>query len=134
MSAAEVGLCGVWLCIYCEGVWLPAEQVSSLAQGNKSNSALLPLSLGAAPAATQQHELQCSACRATVFTPLIAGTAVVYACSGCHSAFLPQGAVEQLAAYLPTTAWFSGPFGLSGYAAAELALNAVALAILALAS
>jgi Zn-finger nucleic acid-binding protein len=140
MSTAEVGLCGVWSCIYCEGVWLPAAEVKSVAEKSRSQLSA-PVLLGSnavAGAGESLLALQCPECSSVVFGELRAQAVVVHACAGCCGVFLPKGAVEQLSEYLPTTSWYAGLSlarpGMSGYVAGELVFNAVALAVLALAS
>jgi len=104
MSMAELGLDGLWSCIYCEGTWLSAKQVHSLLAQPSGSRALQPR-LSACRHA--DANLTCPECEANSLSEVAVGTYKAHCCTTCHSVFLAKGILLNLC---PTAgAGASGP-------------------------
>ena len=138
MSFAEAGLCGVWSCLYCEGVWLPAQEVATLANRSGVNLQAVDWPTQGAIADEEAKNLLCPTCANFSFVTIQAAGGTVYSCSSCHGLFLPKSAVEQLSPRIEAVPWltvesFKNP-GIPEYAVMEVVANVAALVLLALAS
>ena len=95
LSSAEVGFNGLWSCLYCEGVWLPYEQVESLAHAAGVN-----LTRYIAPAegsSARKADLLCPQCLSKNFVVLAAKGAELSSCSSCRGLYIPKTAFDLFA-------------------------------------
>jgi Zn-finger nucleic acid-binding protein len=97
MSAVERGLGGVWSCIYCEGVWLPAEQIASLLSSGAIASPLAANTTAPATERTTDPTLVCPSCNEAAFHLLSAPPLEASLCASCASVFLRKGVLAAIA-------------------------------------
>jgi len=104
MSMAELGLDGVWSCIYCEGTWLSAAEVRALLAQARISGATppsLPVSDGT------EGNLVSPACKTRSLAGVEVGNYKAHCCTSCQSIFLGKGILLTLC---PTVgAGASGP-------------------------
>ena len=132
MSSVEAGLYGVWSCVYCDGVWLPAKEMRALAAKTAVNMQAIQWPSVAGSAAP----LQCPACEGASFAPVDVHNNCVYVCTQCQSVHLPKASVQQLSSHLNIVPWLSpeslAKTRMGRQAAIEIAINVAMLALLAL--
>lgn len=93
MSISELGLDGVWSCVYCEGAWLSATEVqrmlsaASKSETRRSNASQIEIA---------ENELTCPVCETTSFVPVPVENQEVHCCSSCHSIFFAKGVLTHL--------------------------------------
>ena len=104
MSMSELGLAGVWSCIYCEGVWLNDSEVRRLLTSAEASGAA-PRSLERLPCT--ETALTCPTCQAPSFVQVVAGSAKAHCCTNCHSLFFDKGTLPEHA--LSALSGVSGP-------------------------
>jgi Zn-finger nucleic acid-binding protein len=93
MSMAELGLDGVWSCIYCEGTWLSAEEVRSLvAEAGVSEVTRPPVSAST----NTEASLTCPACETNSLVAVAVGNYKAHCCTSCQSIFLAKGVLLSL--------------------------------------
>jgi len=90
MSMAELGLDGVWSCIYCEGTWLGAKEVRTLVAQAQISEATAA-SVSASPAS--RGLLTCPSCEAQSFMEVKTGNYNAHCCSSCRGIFFARGAL-----------------------------------------
>ncbi len=130
MSPVEAGLCGVWSCVYCEGVWLPAEEVDALASKAAMDRQAIQWPHHAEP---NNENFQCPVCRAAWFARRGVKDHPVCLCTKCRGMFISKQSVLALSAHLHTEPWFSKS-DVTTTVAIEVAGNLILLALAALAS
>lgn len=91
---AELGLDGVWSCIYCEGTWLNFKEVTDLIDGSAVPVANWPVLRGHAN--TAPDELVCPSCDARSFVELGAATGTACCCRSCRGIFFRKGVLLSL--------------------------------------
>lgn len=132
MSSVEAGLCGVWSCLYCDGVWLPAREMRALAAKTAVNMQAIQCPSVAGAGAP----LQCPACEGASFASIEVHNNCVYVCTQCQSVHLPKASVQQLSLHLNTVPWLSpeslAKTQIGRQVALEIAINVAMLALLAL--
>jgi len=91
MSSVERGFGGVWSCVYCEGTWLPASQLKALTL-SAGISPTPPEGVGQSLEVGSASELvACPSCEGVELQPVSLGSAHVYRCAQCGSAFFKKG-------------------------------------------
>jgi Zn-finger nucleic acid-binding protein len=93
MSMAELGLDGVWSCIYCEGTWLSAPEVRALLSKASISGATpqaLPASVG------MLGSLVCPACETASLARVEVGNYKAHCCTSCQSIFFGKGVLLSL--------------------------------------
>jgi Zn-finger nucleic acid-binding protein len=100
MSSVEHGLGGVWSCLYCEGTWLPAEQLKALATAaggdpNVASSPVQPLQV-----CPTTESLACPRCEASWLETVSLGAFQAHRCIRCQGAFFTRGVVAMHAPQL----------------------------------
>lgn len=105
LSSVEAGLVGLWSCVYCDGVWLPASQAERAAP---LQTAEIDAPTATPTTAVLVETLQCPSCDSTQFQALGTGASAVMACTGCRSLYLPKPAVDALGARLGGGQWEIG--------------------------
>src|SRR5689334_8554736 len=93
MSSAEVGLSGVWSCIYCEGVWLSRAEVLEMVERRGIQKPLDVHSIEPARLHEDAPPLRCPSCEKASFASMGLADSAVFLCSTCHSMFVPRAAV-----------------------------------------
>jgi Zn-finger nucleic acid-binding protein len=93
MSMAELELDGVWSCIYCEGTWLSAEEVRSLAAQAQA-AEVVATSVSASSEAGVA--LTCPACETQSFLAVAADNYKAHCCTSCQGIFFGRGVLLHL--------------------------------------
>jgi len=105
MSMFELGLDGVWSCIYCEGTWLSATEVQSIL--SQSRPAADTRRRPQTAATEAEAGLTCPTCGTRSFVAVAVGDEKAYCCSSCQGLFLRKGVLLSLGA--TTSLGSSGP-------------------------
>ena len=93
MSLAELGLDGVWSCLYCEGTWLTAAEVRALL----AKSGALEASRPVLPATlTTEGSLVCPACTTRSLAEIAVGSYKAHCCTDCQSIFFAKDVLLSL--------------------------------------
>lgn len=93
MSSVEQGLGGVWSCLYCEGTWLTAKQLQSLASAAGDGPANGQRANPAFQVAASEESLACPGCEASQLEAGAFGAMPAYRCPDCQGAFFRKGVV-----------------------------------------
>jgi Zn-finger nucleic acid-binding protein len=112
MSIAELGLDGVWSCVYCEGAWLSATEVERMLTVASKSEAMRS---DTSQSGIAGNELTCPVCETASFVPVSVENQRIHCCSNCRSIFFAKGVLTHLCPTVGNGA--SGP---------EIALKAVA--------
>lgn len=96
MSAHEIGLQGIWTCIYCEGNWITPEQLKALLASANSQSATLNWSQAKAGNGQNAQELVCPSCQSRTFSRVSSSSTELGCCKNCHGLFFDKGALSRL--------------------------------------
>lgn len=121
MSSVEVDTPGFWSCFYCEGTWVPGDEVASLslqAHNAPSTRELFPVSLAEL---NDQEKLACPSCKPSILSPVSVGSSVVRCCTTCHGIYMPKGVLQQL---VPSIGGASAPEAAGAAIAAGMAGDA----------
>lgn len=97
MSSVEIGTGGVWSCLYCEGNWLTAEKLNSLASTNQSTDKLLTSNTFSLNVTGHSQTLVCPSCETTSFEEVNVGTVTIHRCQDCGGSFFKKGILAALA-------------------------------------
>lgn len=100
MSGHEIGLQGIWSCIYCEGNWITPEQLKTVLTESNSQSAPLNWVRPKADGSSNEQELVCPSCQSRTFSRISSGSTNVNCCKDCHGLFFDKGTLEKLAPQL----------------------------------
>lgn len=98
MSAVEQGLGGLWSCLYCEGVWLPAAQAQSVLP---ELGGVLRAAEHGSPLQADPSVLICPSCEGRDFERLGNSPVGVVRCQGCQSVFMSKGTLMSSAPDAP---------------------------------
>ena len=112
MSLGEVGLDGIWSCIYCEGAWLSAPEVQRLVAPQPGAASASRASPRRVP---PEAGLLCPSCEASSLVPVSIESQCVHCCTSCNGVFFGKGVLTALR-----------PNVGSGYSGPEVVLKAVA--------
>lgn len=93
MSSVEQGLGGVWSCLYCEGTWLTAKQVQSLASASVDEPASGQRANPALRITASEEALACPGCDASQLEAIAFGAMQAHRCPDCQGAFFRKGVV-----------------------------------------
>ncbi len=97
MSSVELGLGGVWSCLYCEGTWLSSAKARSLSSCS-SNEGHLSQSVAEPPSnVAASGPLACHACESVLLDLALGQNAEVHRCPRCEGVFFKRGALQSLA-------------------------------------
>jgi len=96
MSAHEIGLQGIWSCIYCEGNWITPEQLKALLASANSQSATLTWSQARTGDSQDEQELVCPSCESRTFSRISNSSTELSCCKSCHGLFFDKGALSTL--------------------------------------
>jgi hypothetical protein len=88
---------GVWSCLYCEGTWLTAEQLKSLASACQPATEAPPGKIKALQIEAGAQPLNCPGCEATSLEAVSMGSASAYHCLHCSGAFFKKGVLAACA-------------------------------------
>jgi Zn-finger nucleic acid-binding protein len=103
MSSVEIGLDGVWSCLYCEGTWLSANQVDTLIAQSGTFDGAQTWSTQYACLRDMNPALRCPSCETASFADTACGPEMASCCTGCHSLFFKAGVLGRLAAKYEST-------------------------------
>jgi Zn-finger nucleic acid-binding protein len=96
MSSVELGLGGVWSCLYCEGTWLPSAKAQTLAANSTSEAnVLLPVTEPLQHVVANEM-LACPACKASSLHLVALQNAEVHRCLSCEGVFFKRGVLQAL--------------------------------------
>ena len=93
MSSVEQGLGGVWSCLYCEGTWLTAKQMQSLASAAGDEPANGSPANPALQVAASEGSLACPGCEESQLEAVAFGAMQAHRCLVCQGAFFRKGMV-----------------------------------------
>jgi len=107
MSSVEDGLCGVWSCLYCEGVWLSVRDAQALvarlaAQPNVGEGKVYSGHPGHGPA-----NWRCPECETRGLLAWTVAGHAAFSCSTCFGLFLPRDVARALVAAMATRPFFA---------------------------
>lgn len=119
MSSVERGLGGVWSCLYCEGVWLQASQIQSIATCSEPAPLQVKGTSERIEPTPAEQECLCPGCGVSLQGALL-GLTESLSCIRCHGAFFKKGAVQAHAPHLlsaaqeaPIAQAMAGVFGMA---------------------
>ena len=94
LSFAELGLDGVWSCIYCEGTWLSSAEVAAICERNMVVEPNWEGLLGARR--LSEKPLLCPTCQTCSFVTFPVNELAAHSCRECHSIYFEKGTLNSL--------------------------------------
>ena len=96
MSSVEFQTPGFWSCLYCEGTWIPGNEVGFLASKTSRAPSHDEWTVIEVAETEKTPRFVCPDCCSSEFSHVSARGFIAQACQKCHGIYLPKGLLQAL--------------------------------------